>query len=467
LNKQENIDISVLKELSVLYVEDDDALRSGMLKFFRMIFDRVYSADNGKTGLEAFHKHSPGIVVTDIKMPIMDGLEMSREIKQQSPGTPIIITTAFSETDYLLKAIEIGVDRYVQKPVDQDLLTEALFKCGLPLIQEHRIENLDHTIHKSLEKQLGNSPVMKEVIKGMRQVAGTGFSVVLQGETGVGKSLVAGIIHDLSPRADFPFVTVDVGSIPELLVESELFGHKKGSFTGAIKDKKGLLETAGGGTVFLDELANMSLHVQSKFLRAVEERKVYPVGAVKPVDIDVRIVSAVNVDFKKIVAEKQFREDLYYRLNEFDIVIPALRDRPGDIPLLAQRFVTGAARELNKKIIEITPGAMELLEKHPWPGNVRQLKNIMRRAVLLCETNVITPGDIKKLLKPVSGKGTMEEQGGLPPHMQSLALEDVEKWAILEALKQTGGKRMKATEILKIDYKRLTRKMEKYNISVS
>ena len=238
---KKEIDLSVLKGLSILYVEDDDALRVKMLEFLQMIFDRVYPAENGKKGLEAFNMYSPDIIITDIKMPVMDGLEMANQVKQKNPDTPIIITTAFSEVDFLIRAIEIRVDRYVLKPIDEGIFLDAIHKCGLPLIQEHRIRNLNHTIRLTLLKRLGNSRQMQEVIKLIRQVAATDFSVVIQGETGVGKSLVAGIIHDLSNRAGKPFVTIDVGSIPETLVESELFGHKKGAFTGADKDKKGLL----------------------------------------------------------------------------------------------------------------------------------------------------------------------------------------------------------------------------------
>ncbi len=466
MSKQEEIDLELLKDLSILYVEDDPALRERMLEFFRMIFTRVYPAEHGREGLDAFHRLSPDIVVTDIKMPVMDGLEMAAAIKEKSPESPVIVTTAFSETEYLVKAIEIGIDRYVQKPIDQDILIDALFKCGLPLIQGSRIEDLDNTIRHSLVKQLGNTRPMRELVNRVRQVAGTGFSVVLQGETGVGKSLVAGIIHDLSPRADNPFVTVDIGSIPETLVESELFGHKKGAFTGAAKDKRGFLEAASGGTVFFDDIQNMAPNVQSKLLRAVEEKKIYPLGSTRAVAIDFRIISATNIDFKKIVDDKQFREDLYYRLFEFDILIPPLRERTGDIPLLAQRFLSDAADELKKRAPEISGDAVKILESRQWPGNVRQLKNAIRRAVLLCDSDTLTAADLLKVIDTSHENGAKEVESSLPAGLASLALEDVEKWAIREALKQTGGKRMKAAQLLNIDYKRLTRKLEKYRIEV-
>ena len=239
MNNNEAVDLSVLGKLSVLYVEDDDALRAQMLEMLGMMFRQVYAGENGKQGLEVFIEYNPDLVVTDIRMPVMDGLEMAQQIKRRSPDTPIVITTAFSETDYMINAIEIGIDRYVRKPIDNDLFFNALYKSALPLSQRHRIESLSRTLKQSLQQRMGGSKHMQEVVNGIYKVAATDFSVVLQGETGVGKSMVAGIIHQLSNRSEKPFVIVDVGSIPENLIESELFGYKKGAFTGAVNDQIG------------------------------------------------------------------------------------------------------------------------------------------------------------------------------------------------------------------------------------
>ncbi len=480
--------MSVLRDLAVLCVEDNESLRKGMTAFLRLIFDRVIAAENGQEGLELFMQHHPDLVVTDIRMPVMDGLEMAREIKKSSPNTAIIIVTGFSEVEFMMDAIEIGIDRFVQKPVDEDVFIDALYKCGFPLVQEHRLESLNDTIHHSLVKRLGSSPKILDIIKQIRQVAHTDFSVVLQGETGVGKSMIAGIIHELSHRVERPFVTVDIGSIPETLVESELFGHKKGAFTGAARDQKGFLEISSGGTIFFDDLQNMSPQVQAKLLQTVEKKQVYPLGSTTPVDIDVRIICATNVDFRRIVEEKKFREDLYYRLDEFNIVIPPLRERRDDIKLLASRFFSDAIQELNKKILEITPDAIETLENCEWPGNVRQLKNVMRRAVLLCESTRLRAECIKKVMKKKQEIGDTEELTPvqIPHQVQEVAaysiapdstmqpveappleLEELEKWAIREALRRSKGKRMRTALLLRIDYKRLIRKMKKYGISSS
>ena len=476
MNKpRENDELSILKNLSVLYAEDDDALRPQMEEYLGLLFNRVYPAENGETGLELFFMYNPDIVLTDIKMPVMDGLEMSAQIKQKKPGTPIIITTAFSEVEYLIRAIEIGIDRFVQKPISENLFLDALYKCGLPLLQTDRIKRLEGTLHASLVKRLGKSRKMQEIIGLIQQVAATDFSVVLQGETGVGKSLAAGIIHELSCRAHKPFVTIDIGSIPETLVESELFGYKRGAFTGAHKDKTGLLEAANGGTVLLDELENITPHVQAKLLHAVEEKKIYPVGSTRAINIDIRIISATNLDIQAIVEEKKFREDLFYRLYEFEITIPPLRERPEDISLLAHRFFSEAAGELNKKANRISEEAVLFLEKYEWPGNIRELKNVIRRAVLVCENDVITGEDLLKVLKP-GGKepgNNPGESGSFSPFFSptpaappppGMTLNNLEKWAIQQALLQCGGKRMKASALLDIDYKRLVRKMKKYGI---
>jgi DNA-binding NtrC family response regulator len=465
----ETVDLSLLKPLTILYVEDDDALRGKMLEFLHMVFATVHAAENGKQGLEAFDKYAPDLVITDIKMPMMDGLEMARQVKRKRPDTPVIITTAFSETGYLIKAIEIGIDRYVQKPIDLDLLLEALYKCGLPLTQQRRIDTLSKALYLSLAQRLGSGKPMQTVIKRISQVAASDFSVVLQGETGVGKSMVAGIIHELSSRADKPFVTLDLGSIPETLVESELFGYKKGAFTGAVNNKIGFMESADGGTLFFDDIENLPLPVQAKLLRAVDEKKIYPVGSTTAVQVDVRLLSAANRDLRQAVQAGTFRQDLYYRLMEFDIHIPPLRERPGDIEWLACHFIADAAGELDKHIGGISEEAVELLQRHTWPGNVRELKNVIRRAVLLCEETEIAAAHLAPLIAYPAGTEAREAAAALslPQGLPSLALEEVEKWVIRQALKQTGGKRMKAARILGIDYKRFMRKIKKYGIKLN
>jgi transcriptional regulator with PAS, ATPase and Fis domain len=304
---------------------------------------------------------------------------------------------------------------------------------------------------------------MTRIIEQIRQVARTDFSVVLQGETGTGKSLVARTIHDLSERAKKPFVRVDMGVIPETLAESELFGYEKGAFTGAEKKKRGVFETAQGGTIFIDELENMPPYVQSKLLSAVEEKKIYPLGHTTPLPVEIRVIAATNKNIKQSVIEGNFREDLFFRLGEFLITIPPLRDRADDIPFLAERFLREASAELHKNVEALSEETMDLLIRYPWPGNIRELKNVIRRAVLLSEGGIITPEHIEFLIEDES-----KDQGAkqLMPlkELSAMALMDVEKKAIKQALEHSQGNKTKAASLLQVDYKTLLTKIKQYNI---
>lgn len=460
------VDMELLKDVSILYVEDDLFLRERVLEFLKMHFRCVYAAENGKEGLEIFGKESPDVVVTDIKMPVMNGLDMAQRIKEINNEIPIIILTAFSEASFLMKAIEIGVDRYVQKPTEGEELIEAIYKSILPGFQKKQIDGLTRHLHTSLENLLGKSATVQNLIEQVRQVAWSNFSVIIQGETGVGKSLIASTIHSLSKRADKPFIIVDIGVIPETLVESELFGYKKGAFTGADKNKTGFFERASGGTILLDELENMTPYVQSKLLRAVEDKKIYPLGSTSAVDIDIRIIGATNTDLAQEVREKKFREDLYYRLCEFNLYIPPLRERKEDIPLLARKFLAEAADELDVPLKPVEEEAMNLLAQHHWHGNVRELKNVMRRIALLCKHKLVTVQDVEHIINPGNAPDSLHmlENTG-PGDIPCYPLSEVEKWAITKVLEITKGKKLKAASLLKVDYKTLNAKIKKYKIN--
>ncbi|MCP4154690.1 MAG: sigma-54-dependent Fis family transcriptional regulator [bacterium] len=453
--------------LSILLVEDDLSLREEILIFLKKKFSTVYSAENGKEGLEMFMKLSPELVISDIKMPVMNGLEMIEQIKAESPHTPVIVNTAFSEVAYLIKAIEIGVDRLIQKPLERKKLMEAITRCAKPILQEKEIRCLNEQLDSSLEEHLGKSKSMKALFTRARQLASSNFSLILQGETGVGKSHIARLIHKMSKRSAHPFVTVDIGAIPEALVESELFGHKKGAFTGAVADKKGFFETAHEATIFLDELENLTPYVQAKLLRAVEDKKILPLGSTTPVDVDVRIIAATNKALESEVMEKRFREDLFYRLNDFTINIPPLRGRAEDIAILSRRFMVEAAEELDKNVTGITHQALEILEKHDWPGNIRELKSTIRRVMFFCSSDKINE---EELLQALNSKESMRmpqaETNPLshPESLTVLSMDELEKWGIENALRQTGGKKMEAAVLLKIGYSTLKRKMKLYNI---
>jgi len=463
--KKIDFDVAQLKEIPILYVEDEEGVHENILEFLQLYFDQVYSAYNGKEGLELFHRHQPEIVLTDIRMPLMDGLEMAEEIKTLKPETPIIVLSAYYEPDLLHRSIDIGIDKYVRKPTDGESLLSDIYKAALPLFQKREIDQLSQKIYTSIETRLSRCDTMMDVIKGIRKVAKSDFSVIIQGETGVGKSYAARIIHDLSRRSEKPFITVDISTIPETLVESELFGHTKGAFTGANRDRKGFFEIAHGGTLFLEELENMSPFVQTKLLRAVEERSIYPVGSTKPVNIDIRIISASNRNLLEDVKNNKFREDLYYRLCEFDIHIPPLRQRPEDIVWLTHKFAGEVASELDRNYTGITSGSMELLKLHAWNGNVRELKNAVRRMVLMSEGSTITEHDVARIIrKPHVGDNNAAQSVPVDFALTD-AVEEAERTAILRALKETNGKKVKAASLLRIDFKTLTAKMEKFNIS--
>ncbi|MCU0287598.1 MAG: sigma-54 dependent transcriptional regulator [Acidobacteria bacterium] len=311
---------------------------------------------------------------------------------------------------------------------------------------------------------LGISKATCLVIEKIKKVAYSDFSVLLEGETGVGKALVAQMIHRCSQRAQGPFIKIDIAAIPETLLESELFGYKKGAFTGANTNKKGFFEAANGGTLFLDELENLTLYAQSKLLGVLEDRIVVPIGSTTPINIDVRIISATNNNLKQAVIDKSFREDLYFRLCEFDILIPPLRERPDDIQKLAHDFLRQATVELGKKITEINDEAMSLLLGYPWPGNVRELKNVIRRAALLCEDNCLSSLDIALLTRE---QAQYKTQGNLEikNFPKSLHLDELEQWAIRQALTVTDGRAMKAAVLVGMAYQKFKRKLKKYCIA--
>jgi transcriptional regulator with PAS, ATPase and Fis domain len=324
------------------------------------------------------------------------------------------------------------------------------------------IEKINYSLELSLEHLLGRSSEIKTVIKQIKHVAQTDFSVIIQGETGTGKSFAANAIHDISKRANKPFMSVDIGLMPDTLVESELFGHKKGSFTGAEKDKAGYFEIAHGGTIFIDELENMSPGMQGKLLTVIDKKKIYPLGSTTPLDIDVRIIASTNKDIRQGVIKKEFREDLFYRLGEFIITLPPLRERIDDIPFFARKFVYEAGRELNKQIKEITDEAIVFLTNHNWPGNIRELKNVMRRAVLFAEGDIISQECINFLIREQS----QSLENNIPPNLSFRdALTTIEKKLISDALIKAGGNKTKAAKLLDMSYRRLFEKIKEYGLA--
>jgi len=443
--------------LKILYVEDEPVLRERVHIVLEMHFDRVLMSANGKEGVDIFSREHPDIVVSDIMMPVMDGLEMTRRIREIRKDAPVILTTAFTETSYLLKAIELGVSSYVRKPLDCRQLVETIAQAATPILQRIELEKARQREQAPLELLLGDSRAMRDVVSQAQRIAGTGFSIIIQGETGVGKSHLASLIHGLSPRRHNQFVTVTVSSLSESLIESQLFGHVKGAFTGAIAVKGGLFEEAHGGTLFLDDVDCAPPAIQAKILHAVEQKQFFPVGGTKRVEVDARIIAASNRDLLQEVRQGNFREDLYYRLGDLVLTLPPLRERSDDIAVLARTFLNDISLELDRIPPRLAPDAILLLHRHPWPGNVRELKSVMKRAALFAG-DVLTGEELTTLLTGSTDGRSGETAGRLQ------TLDELTRQAVMQALSATGGKKMEAARLLDVEYGRFKRMLEKYNL---
>jgi len=446
----------------ILIVDDDTEMRDVLQKVLHLNDFVTIDAADGIQALKLFGEKRPGAVLLDMRMPVMGGMDTLREIKKLDSDVPVIIITAHVDIPDAVEAIKLGAYDFIIKPPDFDQLAIIIRRAMEKSELSRRFRKLDAVIDNTLESFLGNSSGMKKIVEQIKQVAFTDFSIIIQGETGTGKTTVSRMIHNMSKRSRNPFVSVDVGSMPETLVESELFGHEKGAFTGADLKKKGFFEVADGGTLLIDDLQNVPLHTQSKLLRAVEDKKIFPIGAVTPVEIDVRIIGATNVDARKAIQENKLKSDLFYRLGEFTITMPPLRERINDIPYLGRNFMLEVAAELNKPMREISGDAIDQLKRYYWPGNVRELKNVMRRAVLIAESDVITSAYLEFLIG--GGYGSSIYSPLLQRELPTLNLRELEQIAIKKALELTDGNKTEAASLLQIDYSTLHRKIKKSSI---
>ncbi|MFZ4858136.1 MAG: sigma-54-dependent transcriptional regulator [Desulfuromonadaceae bacterium] len=444
-------------KLKILYVEDEPTLRERISIILSMHFESVKTAANGLEALELFTHERPDIVVSDIQMPLMDGLEMTKRIRDIAPETPVILGTAFTETDHLIKAIELGVFAYVRKPIDCRKLVETITRAAEPVLHKAEMEQVRQGEQAALELLLGNSPAMRDVIRQSQRISRTDYSLIIQGETGVGKSHLASVIHGLSLRRQHPFITVNLGSLPETLAESALFGHVKGAFTGADSSKKGLFEEAHGGTIFLDDVDCAPAAIQAKILHAVEVKRFYPVGGTQAVTTDIRVIAASNRELLHDAQAGNFREDLYYRLSDLVITVPPLRDRGEDILPLARFFLNNISLELGQAPPRMTPEAGMLLCRYQWPGNIRQIKSVMKRAVLFAG-EIITHEDFEAILTNAPLKSS-ENNTFIP-----MTLEEIKCQAVRKALAATDGKKMEAARILDVDYSSFKRMLDRYSL---
>ncbi len=446
-----------MKKVKILVVDDEAIVRESLQDWLADAGYQVFAAENGPKALEIIEKERLGIVITDLVMPGMDGIEMMKRAKEIQPDIEVIIITAYASIPTAIAAMREGAYDYIEKPFCPER-AELLVK-KLAQHQELVVENL--SLRQRLEDRyrfeniITKSSKMQRMIELIKVVAKSNATVLITGESGTGKELVARAIHSQSHRQSKPFVAVSCAALPESLLESELFGHEKGSFTGAYARKKGKFEFANGGTLFLDEIGEMSANIQVHLLRVLEEKEFSRVGGNEPIRVDVRVVSATNRDLRKAIEKGEFREDLYYRLNVVPIELPPLRERKEDIPLLAQHFLNKFALENKKEVSELSPEATEFLLGYDWPGNVRELENAIERAAILAKDSLITIADLPQ-----------ENMSLARSTMPGKNLREVEKEHILDVLGETGGNYSEAARLLGITRMTLYKKAREYSFSV-
>ena len=443
----------------ILVVDDEQSMTQFLGIVLRKEGFQVTTVNSGKDALEKVKSESFDVVISDIKMPGVDGIQVLQGIKKHDPSIPVVLMTAYASQQSAIDAVNLGAFQYLLKNAKNDEIKLVVRNA----LEMRRVRSENQFLKRELKKGhdektiIGSSEEMARVFKMVDKVADSEATILIQGDSGTGKELIAKEIHYRSRRAGGPFVTINCGAIPRDLLESNLFGHEKGSFTGAIKDSPGLFQVAEGGTFFLDEVGEMPLATQVKLLRALQEREVIPVGGTKPIKIDCRLVAATNVDLEREVAEGRFRADLFFRLNVIPLRMPPLRQRRDDIPLLVDHFLKRNARGGEPKLV--SKEAMEALMKYDWPGNVRELENVMERAMILDEGGNITPEDL-----PDKIRFGHSQKGSLIIDSPNMTLEELEKEYILRVLNYTRWQKKRSSEVLGINASTLYRKLIAYGI---
>ncbi len=450
---------------NILVIEDEQSMREVLKILLEEEAYEVTTAASGLEGIEQVRNNLYDLVITDIKMPGADGFEVLRQVKGISPDTVVIMVTAFGTTESAIEAMKIGAYDYVHKPFKIDeirlIVKKALEKKKLR--EELSLLREKFQVSYRLENIIGKSSKMQELFKLIPKVANSSSTVLITGESGTGKELVAAALHNLSPRRNRSFVTINCATFPEGLLESEMFGHVKGAFTGAFQNKTGLFEMADNGTFFLDEIGEMPASLQSKLLRVLENGTFRRVGGTSDITVDVRVVSATNKNIVEAVAAGEFREDLYYRLNVVPVILPPLRERKEDIPLLIEHFLA----KYSRNTVRVSPEALSLLINYQWKGNVRELENIVERVVLLCDKELITPEDLPDEISryrddtaylPGIGEGAIDLEN---------ILENIEKDYLCKALEKTNGMKTEAAALLGLSFRSFRHRLHKYGISRS
>ncbi len=446
---------------TVLIIDDEESIRDSCSQVLNREGYLVNIADNGKTGWEHFKKSPTDVVLLDLKLPGLDGIQILEKIKKKSPDTPVIIITGFATIESAVDTMKRGAFDYLAKPFSPQEL-RVIVKKALDSRKTQEISlTLDRTTARDsdIPMVVGKSRSMAKVLDIVKRVSPTESTVLITGESGTGKELLATEIHNHSPRKNAPFVIVDCGALVETLFESELFGHVKGSFTGANMTKHGRFEVADGGTIFLDEISNISLNIQAKLLRAIQEREVTRIGSAKPITVDIRILAATNENLADCVRKGKFREDLFYRLSVVPIHIPPLRERKEDIPLLLNHFLLKHSKKSGKNLNNPSEQAIKAMLEYEWPGNIRELENTVERAIVLCQKDRIELEDL--FYHGISSSSSFLQPAG----KNHKTLKEIEKEYLKIVLQSQYGNRTKTAKILGIDRKTLLSKIKKYKLS--
>jgi two-component system response regulator PilR (NtrC family) len=452
----------------ILVVDDERSMREMLQIVLRREGYEVLLAENGRAAIELLEREPVDILISDIKMPDLSGVDVLRAAKKIDQDILGIMITAFASTETAVEAMRLGACDYLSKPFDIDLLKMKVREKieNRQLRQENLILKRTLGLTHQFSNMIGRSEAMLAVFKMIETVARTNSTILLTGESGTGKGLVAQAVHFHSLRRDKPMVSLNCGAMPENLLESELFGHMRGAFTGADSNKKGLLEVAERGSVFLDEIGEMSAVMQVKLLRVLQERRFRRVGGLEEMQADIRIIAATNQDLTRLIAEGRFREDLFYRINVIPISLPPLRERREDISLIAEHFLAKYNEQMGKAIAGISHQAMSLLQQHDWPGNIRELENVMERAVALEPTPSILPDSLPASIQGDSPRVPTSNADGLPESGFDLEahVKDIERGYIAEALKKAGGVQVKAAELLGMSFRSFRYYVKKYNL---
>ena len=460
----------------ILLVEDKDSLRAMLRHALEAQGHAVVEARDQPEAVQALRVSCPAVVLSDLRLPDGDGFGVLRAAKEVDPELPVIVMTAFGSIQDAVSAMKEGALDFLAKPVDPDHLLLLVHRALAQrrMATENILLKEELAARRGAPQIVGEDPRLKQVSIALQRAAATDTTVLLEGESGTGKELFARALHALSPRVDGPFVAINCAAIPETLLETELFGHEKGAFTGASARKPGKFELAHRGTLFLDEIGDLPLALQAKILRALEEKRFERVGGTAPIQVDVRVVAATNRNLKAAVAARQYREDLYFRLSVFPITIPPLRDRPDDIPMLAKHFIERFSRDLNKKPLVLAPSAVQELQEYRWPGNVRELQNCIERAVILTEGDTIHARHLSLSFRETPLQPPAPDDDGTPWSKIDLtgtladatrrAVGEVERRKIDQALREAAGNRNRAADILQISYKTLLAKLKEYGL---